>query len=166
MYGDERWDFISDSLPSGTGSVLDIGSYFGYFAHRFEELGYECYAVEPDPENLAVLKRYRDMKGKSFTVWEKSVFDIDRFRFDIVLALNIFHHLVKDEQDYERLTAFLQRLQCMAMYFEPHENTEPYAYKCFSDREFIDYVLGNSLLSQSRFLGRAREGRNLYQLTI
>ena len=34
MYAQDRWDFISQSLPVATGTVLDIGAYFGYFDHR------------------------------------------------------------------------------------------------------------------------------------
>ncbi len=163
-YGNERWEYIVDSLPVHEGTVLDIGSYFGYFAFRFEDLGFDCYAVEPDPENLAVLKRYRRMHGKRFTIWERSLFDIERSDFDIVLALNIFHHLVKARQDYERLVKFLGKLRCQAMYFEPQE-TSGDAYKHFTEEEFIAFVLEHTNLNQVRLLGRARERRNVYLLT-
>lgn len=165
MYGHDRWEFIASTLPISSGTVLDIGSYFGYFAHRFEDLGFECYAVEPDWGNLAVLKRFRDMKGKTFEIWEKSIFEINRFNFDIVLALNIFHHLVKERRDFERLIRFLRQLRCHAMYLEPAPNIEPGAYRSLDDEEFIRFVLENSLLSSARHVGRAREGRNVYLLT-
>jgi SAM-dependent methyltransferase len=152
-------------LPVREGTVLDIGSYFGYFAHRFEDLGFDCYAVEPDPENLAVLKRYRRMYGKRFTVWESSLFDIERFDFDVVLALNIFHHLVKGKQDYERLVEFLGKLRCQAMYFEPQE-TSGDAYRRFTDEEFLAFVLEHTNLNHLRLLGRARERRDVYLLTV
>jgi SAM-dependent methyltransferase len=164
-YGNERWEFIVDSLPVQEGSVLDIGSYFGYFAHRFEDLGFDCYAIEPDPENLAVLNRYRRMHDKRFTVWECSLFDIERFDFDIVLALNIFHHLVKTQQDYERLVEFLGKLRCQAMYFEP-QATSSDAYRQFNDEEFLAFVLEHTNLNQVRLLGRARERRDVYLLTV
>ena len=44
--GDVRWDLINDSLKINKGSVLDIGSNWGYFSHKFEDLGYQCTAVE------------------------------------------------------------------------------------------------------------------------
>jgi 2-polyprenyl-3-methyl-5-hydroxy-6-metoxy-1,4-benzoquinol methylase len=164
-YGNERWEYIVNSLPVREGTVLDIGSYFGYFAHRFEDLGFDCYAVEPDPENLAVLKRYRRMYGKRFTVWESSLFDIERFDFDIVLALNIFHHLVKIRQDCECLVEFLGKLRCQAMYFEPQE-TSGDAYRRFTDEEFLAFVLEHTTLNHVRLLGRARERRDVYLLTV
>ena len=163
MYGHERWDFIVQSLPLRQGTALDIGAYFGYFSHRLEDAGFECYAVEPDEENLEVLCQYRKIMGKTFTVWKQSIFEIYRTDFDIVMALNIFHHLTKRKRDYERLTAFLQQLRCRAMYFEPAY--VPDAYRSFDDDAFVEFVLQHvPTLNQARLLGHTREGRNLYLL--
>jgi 2-polyprenyl-3-methyl-5-hydroxy-6-metoxy-1,4-benzoquinol methylase len=165
FYGNERWEYILNSLPQKRGTVLDIGAYFGYFSHRFEDLGFECFAVENNKMNLQVLKHYRKMKGKRFVVWETSVFDIGSFEFDIVLALNIFHHLVKTKHHYDKLVQFLRRLRCKAMYFEPARKEGQEIYRRFSDQEFIDFVISHTTLKYSRMLGRAREGRNVYLLT-
>ena len=164
-YGHERWEFIRESLPVTQGTLLDIGAYFGYFAHRFEALGFECYAVEPDRENLAVLRRYRNMKNRTFTVLDMSVFDIKRYEFDIVLALNIFHHLVRTKEDYEKLIGFLGQLRCRALYFEPDSNENIDSYKHFDHQEFVNWVLEHSCLDQATFLGWATEGRPMYLLT-
>ncbi len=163
-YGNDRWTLIKESLPVSTGSVLDIGAYFGYFAHRFETLGFECYALEPDPQNLAVLRRWRDIRGMGFTVWPESLCSIRQFDFDVVLALNIFHHLVITKQQHDQLVDFLRQVRCQAMYFEPGESSSE-AYRPFTEREFVTFVLDNSRLTRARQLGRAREGRNVYVLT-
>ncbi len=165
MYGHERWQFIQRSLPIESGSVLDIGAYFGYFDHRFERLRFDCYAVEPDRENLAVLNLYRTMHGCDFTVWPRSIFEIKRQNFDVVLALNIFHHLVRTRADYDRLAAFLQNLDCQVLYFEPDDNAGIDAYRHFSEAEFVTFVQANTDLKQVRYLGQASEGRGVYLLT-
>lgn len=165
VYGHERWDFIRDSLPFSSGSVLDIGAYFGYFDHRLEALGYDCHAVEPDLENLEVLRRWRDMRGCRFEIVPQPIFVVKRTEFDIVLALNIFHHLVRTREDYEGLVAFLQRLRCRALYLEPDDNHGVDAYQHFDDAEFIQFVQQHTGLTEARLLGRAREGRNVYLLT-
>jgi SAM-dependent methyltransferase len=173
FYGDARWPLIRDSLPVAQGTVLDIGAYFGYFDHRLEALGFTCYAVEPDPDNLAVLRRHCDMRGRAFTIWPCSLFDIERragidlarHAFDVVLALNIFHHLVRTQADHDQLVAFLQRLRCRALYLEPDANAGVDAYRRFSDAEFVAFVQRHTGLSQARLLGRAQEGRNVYLLS-
>ena len=164
FYGNERWDYILNSLPVEEGAVLDIGAYFGYFSHRFEDLGFECAAVEIDSNNYAVLKRYRDMMGKKFTVWKKDIFEMDRFDYDIVLALNVFHHFIKRKRNYDKLVEFLGRLRCKVMYFEPGSNDRD-SYKNYSDEDFVNFVLRNSSLNHSRLLGPTKVGRNLYLLT-
>ena len=165
FYGHDRWHLIHQSLPLNNGTVLDIGAYFGYFDHRFEDLGFKCYAVEPDHENLAVLNQYRSMYDRQFTIWPQSIFEIDRFEFDIVLALNIFHHFVRTKHDYNRLIALLNQLRCQALYLEPDQNDGIESYKHFNDEEFVEFVLKNTRLKKSRYLGQAKEGRPLFLLT-
>ncbi len=165
MYGHKRWYYIEQNLPVDTGSVLDIGAYFGYFDHRLEQLGFDCYAVEPDRENLAVLKRYRTMEKRTFTVWPNSIFEIGRHDFDVVLALNIFHHLVRTEVEYEQLVEFLQKLSCRALFFEPDVNAGIEAYRNFTEPEFVDFVMTHVGLQKAQYLGLAKEGRGLYLLT-
>lgn len=165
MYGNERWEYIKQSLPVQTGTVLDIGAYFGYFDHRFEELGFTCFAVEPDRENLAVLNLYRSMQGRKFTVWPQSIFAVEKYEFDVVLALNIFHHLVRTQADYERLVIFLQELDCRALYFEPDDNVGINSFRHFSEHEFVNFIQTASGLNNVQYLGRAKEGRGLYLLS-
>jgi glycosyltransferase involved in cell wall biosynthesis/2-polyprenyl-3-methyl-5-hydroxy-6-metoxy-1,4-benzoquinol methylase len=164
LYGHERWDFILGSLPIKQGKVLDIGAYFGYFCHRFENIGFECYAIELDKDNYAVLKQYHNITEKKFKILNKNVFDLERVDFDIVLALNVFHHTIKKKQDYEKLIEFLGRLSCKAMYFEPGKSGDD-AYRNFNDKEFVDFILSNSSLNHALLLGPTKVGRNLYLLT-
>ena len=187
VYGDERWEFIrsaefvvqnrewgvqtaggsepASETPNRDSTMLDIGAYFGYFCQRFEELGFACTAVEPDGLNVAVLRRWRAMRGKQFAVREMSIFDLPETDFDVVLALNIFHHFMRTEAETAQLVAFLERLSCRAMFFEPDSNAGVEALHHFSDEEFVDFVLAHAGLSKARLLGRAREGRNVYLLT-
>lgn len=164
-YGHERWRLISHSLPIQNGTVLDIGAYFGYFDHRLENLGFRCIALEPDRENLEVLRLYKTMFRKKFEIWPESLFDIKSFEFDIVLALNIFHHLVRTKFDYESLVDFLSQLKCQALYLEPDANKSLDAYRHFSDLEFVHFVQKYTGLKNSQFLGTAEEGRPVYLLT-
>ena len=103
------------------------------------------------------------MTGKKFTVWAKSLFEIDRFEFDIVLALGVFRHLIQTRRDYERLGEFLRKMRCQAMYFAPGEPL-PGAYKSFSEQEFTDFVIDNSILTHARLLAPAPESGNIYLL--
>lgn len=166
--GEERFDIILNNLPCHSGEVLDIGANWGYFCHKLEDIGFTCYAVENSREQLHFLNKLKSIGKRKFKVISKSVFDIEKLNYDIVLALNIFHHFLKNEDDYRKLTEFLGRLDTKFLFFEPHRFNESQmraAYMNYNETEFIEYILRNSCLNTYTFLGSLKEdGRALYLL--
>ncbi len=165
--GEERWDMMAAHLPFESGSLLDIGSNLGFFCHCFEGVGFDCTAAETNFMYRHFMRRLRRAQGKSFQIVAGSVFELDAPRYDIVLALSIFHHFLREPALFELLKAFLRRLDVGAMFFEPHETGKGFAgaHVDFSEQEFVDFVLEHSGLTHSEFLGRCRRGRPLYLLS-
>ena len=170
LHGHKRFELIRQNLtlPS-RGTVLDIGSHWGYFSHKFEELGFDCLAVENDPENLYFLNKLRKAENRNFSVFENSIFLLDtrNIKYDIVLALAIFHHFTKEEKTYNQLTRFLRSLNMKEMYFEPPDPEEPQmqsAFRNYSCEEFVHFVVQNSCLENYKPIGSAEDGRKLYKL--
>ena len=112
----ETWKLIANSLPSNAKRVLDIEACFGFFTQKLEELGFEGCVVETNEENLTILKQYRQMKGKNFTVWENPLLELDDYNFDIILILNGLPQYVMEDQ--EQLIAFFKKMACQALYFQ------------------------------------------------
>ena len=163
----DRWELIENNLPLRSGTVLDIGSNWGYFCHKFEDLGFDCYAVELNYRWLYFLKKLKKAENRRFEIIPRSVFDIKRKKYDIVLALSIFHHFLRSEVLYNKLTRLLGELDMKVMFFEPHKTGYGYAgaYIDYSENEFVDYILQNSCLSKCKLLSRTERGRNLYLLS-
>jgi len=44
--GEERFKIIEENITAQKGTLLDIGANLGYFCHKFEEKGLDCYALE------------------------------------------------------------------------------------------------------------------------
>ena len=128
------------------------------------QVGFECYALESDAQNLSILKQYRQMRGSHFTVLAKPLSKLERLDFDIVLALDAFSRLVQTQPGYEQLIAFLAKLRCQALYFAPQPAPQG-AYKNFSAEEFVNFVLEVSTLSMARLLGSTETNRSLYLLS-
>ena len=170
LYGHQRFDLIRQHLtPPYRGTVLDIGAHWGYFSHRFEQLGFDCLAVENDPVNLFFLNKLRTAEERNFAVFDQSIFslDIERSRYDAVLALAVFHHFTKEGKRYDLLTRFLQKLDMQEMYFEPPDPSEPQmqtAYRNYDCKGFVDYILDNSCLTHYKLIGQAEDSRKLYKL--
>jgi len=167
-HGEERFEIIRGSLGRSQGTLLDIGAHWGYFCHRFEETGFTCCAVERDPGNVYFMRRLARAENRQFTIIEGSVFDYrEKSHFDVVLALNIFHHFLKTRELRGQLVRLLRRLDANEMFFEPHNPSEAQmkgAYANHEPDEFADFILEHSNLDQSTWIGTASDGRRLYRL--
>ncbi len=86
-----RYAAIRRELQGHSGfSVLDIGAYTGYFAHRLaDEFGARCLAVDrntrlDERENVAVSRRYMDAADLEA---------INHGTWDVTLLLSVLHHM-------------------------------------------------------------------------
>ena len=165
---EERFEFISPHIPSGSSRLLDLGANWGYFCHRFEDIGYECHAVENDPENFYFLKKLKEAEYRNFKIIDQSILAYkDNDTFDVVLALNIFHHFLKKKEDYDALIAFLQRIKIKMMIFEPHDPSEPQmetAYRNYEPELFVNFIKKHANFKYYNKIATARDGRSIYKL--
>jgi len=168
VHSEERVEIIRQNLPCRQGLLLDIGAHWGYWSHRFEEIGFDCHAVESSVKNIYFMKKLHRAESKHYTIHNCNIFDYNGpMKFDVVLGLNIFHHFLKDKGSYQKLVALLNRLDMDAMFFEPHiheEDTMVGSYCDFNNQEFVNFILDNSCLNSAKHIGQANDGRQLYLL--
>ena len=167
MYGHERFEIIKANLPFNGGDLLDIGAHWEYFCHRLEEEGFTCYAVESNAPSLYFMERLKVAENRRFTIIPKSIFDYtEKTDFDIVLALNIFHHFIKTERDFHHLIDLLRRIRTRAMFFQtekPDSIQMEGAYRNFDYDEFVQFILEHSNLREAVKIGKTDDGRPLYR---
>ena len=163
-YTEERFNVIKHHLHVKSGALLDIGSNFGFFCHKFEELGFNCYAVEIRPRNVYFMKKLRDIEGKNFKILNKSIFEIkEKVEYDIVLALNIFHHFLKEKELFQNLIIFLKSIKTKEMFFQPHNPKEKVmrnTYINFLPQQFVEFIIKNSCLNKYEMIVERVEGDN------
>ena len=108
----DRWEAIRQAIEIPSGKVLDIGANLGFFCHKFEKEGYDCIAAEHLPEIVEVADKIRIAEDRKFKIIEGDVLASDFFsrcgttRFDILIALNIFHHFLKKKILLKNLRGF------------------------------------------------------------
>ena len=167
-HGEHRFEMIKHYLPEGRGNLLDLGAHWGYFCHKCEDEGFNCFAMENDIRNLYFLKRLKRAENRQFQVIEESVLNYEsKTNFSVVLALNIFHHLLKQEATYYKLIEFLRNLNIDVMFFETHlpgERQMAAAYKNYGCEEFAEFILKHSKLNHSKLIGKAEDKRPIYML--
>ena len=167
-HDDKREKDIEDKIPNKPGSLLDLGSYFGYFCCYFTKIGWKCTAVEHHKMHSYFIKRLADAEDLNINVLTMSLFEIPDREFDVVLALNIFHHYLKTKDLFNQLTKFLNTLTVNEqMYLETHHPKDPImneSYKNFEPRDFANYVASNTDLPKITFLRKTTRNRQLYLL--
>lgn len=163
-YTDQRFLIIQENLAITNGALLDIGANLAYFCHKFEDLGFDCYAVEIRPSNVHYMKKLRAIEGKKFKIINKSIFDLKvKLDFDIVLALNIFHHFLREKELYQNLIEFLSRLKLKTMYFQPHDPSEKImrnAYVNYDNEQFVRFIIKYSCLNKFELINKQSDGRS------
>ena len=168
IYGHERFEIIKQNLSAKTGTLLDIGSLWGYFCHKFEDEGFDCYAVETDALNIYFLNRLRQAENRQFKVFYGSIFDYrEKTEFDVVLALNVFYHFLKQKSTYLELIELLKRLRMRELFFQtPKHGGQKMegAYKNYSADEFLTFILENSCLKEAKYIGQTQNERPIYKL--
>ena len=84
-----------------------------------------------------------------------------KLSFDIVLALNIFHHFIKNDR-LPQLASCLGRIDCREMYYQGHSD-EPQMQGHITSDEMVGWVIRNSCLQYSRVIGISGD-RKIYKL--
>lgn len=173
QHGHGRFEAIAPHIPPDARTALDIGTHWGYFAHRLERFGLDVTAAENMESYLPFLGKIRELHGDRFTIWPHSVFDLPgKVAFDVVLAFNIFHHFIKTEETCGLFVDFLGRMECKVMFFQAHfpgERQMQGAFRNFPPDEFVEFLIANSgLTSASRIEAASGAGeakRPLFKLT-
>lgn len=170
---EDRFLAINKNLGMTSGKVLDLGANLGYFCHKFEELGFMCYAVENDVEVAEIANRIKIGEGKEFKIINGNILDlhiqnqITRIDFDVLLALNIFHHFLKTKSDFNKFKRFLAKLKVKTIFFEPHVYDEEQmrdSYVNFTNNEFVRFLLARTSLNNFKVIHEASDGRHVYKL--
>lgn len=146
---------------------LDIGSHWGEMCYVLENAGIKMTAIESYINAYKVLVELRNDCNKNFDVIYGNVLELNNIKYDVIMALNIFHHFIKTEEKYNKWINMLSRLDCKVMFFQSHnikENQMINSYKNFKPQEFVEIILENSCLNNYKLIHDIN--RPIYMLTI
>lgn len=170
-FGKDRFNIVKENLSSSHGTLLDIGTNLGFFCHKFEDLGFDCYGVESNWYQFHFLKKLKKAENKKFKIINNSIFNYSKNQelvFDVVLALNIFHHFLKRKNTYFNLVKLLNRLKVKEFFFgayDPEEYRKANVYRRYTPEQFVNFLLENSCLNKAKLLAKFENGRTLFKLT-
>lgn len=161
-----RNEIIEPFLDPTHRTALDIGMHLGNECHFLEDHGYEVIGIEFDPFFARIAREVRDLCNKKFTIYEGNLFEFDRTQFDVIFALNIFHHFIKTPNLFQQLDTYLSNLNCKAIFFQssnPSESQMLGSHKNYSQDEFAQYIQHKLNLPNLNLIG-IENNRNIYHL--
>ncbi len=170
-YGNLNFNLIKENLSISQGTLLDIGSNLGYFCHKFEDEGFDCYAVEENRLDLYFLRKLKEVENKKFNIIHEAIFEYSKNQelvFDVVLALNGFHKYLENKETFLDLINFLKRLKVKELFFGVYKYSKfgkKGGYRNYSSDERINFIIENSCLNNAIVIGKTEDGRALYKLT-
>lgn len=169
--GEKRFQIIKNNLSVKGGKLLDIGANLGYFCSKFENEGFDCYAVEENRMLCYFADKLRKAQGQHFKVIPQSIFEYNKNKelvFDTILALSVFHNFLEREDTYFSLIELLKRLKAKELFFETYLPSEFKAgenYKNYTPEEFVNFIIENSSFKEAKLIGHSENGRPIYKLT-
>ena len=180
LWSDKRFKIIKQNLTTKKGTFLDIGAHWGYFCHKFKEIGFQCTAMEGSMRNVYFMKKLKRAERLNFNIIGKSIFDYkagedfeDDLNFDVVLALNLFNQFADiDKKDlYSKFAEIFGKIKAKEMYFQIPEHeviqrlqkTGEYKNRSFSSQELIDFVIKNTHFTHAEKIGEERD-HGIYKL--
>lgn len=152
----KRFDHIKKNLDIMDGKVLDIGAAWGYYCHKFVDEGFDCTAIENDPNAVYFMRNLSKACGRKFEILNKNILSLEEkdLKFDIILAFSIFHHFVRTENLYNEFIDFLGRIETKEMYFLSGyplvKNLSNFKY--LDPEEFAKLIVSNSCLTNYEML--------------
>jgi hypothetical protein len=174
-YGPKRFELITRAIRTERGRLLDLGSHWGYFCHRFEELGFECTAVEPDVRNYRFLTRLRRAQHRRFeTHNEDPLRYLERMQeagaaYDVVLAMGLFADPTWSKQGSEGLKHLFSLVNASELYVMPEppvarSRIETSRHWVFPEENFLDFARTYSRFVDVTCIGHVTNGAPVYRL--
>lgn len=166
-WNDDRFELIEPHLDHRGGTALDVGSHWGYFASRLEDIGYRVTANEYSRKHRYFLEAIRDASGRTFAIMPENILEAGPLDFDIIMALNIFHHFLKSRQAFDAFQGMLARTRCRTMIYQAHSLTERAKLDVaglFLEPEAMVALLSERLKLPEVTLIAVARGRRIYKL--
>ncbi len=169
--GEIPYKIIRENISISKGTFLDIGAKLGYFCFKFEDEGFLCYALEENQKLRHLLEKLKRVENKNFKIIPGSIFNFKKnqdITYDVILALNIFHKFLKNEETYFKFIEFLNRLKAKELIFgacNPRDFRKKNYYRNYKPDEFVKFIIQNSCMNKAKFICKTKTGRSLYKLT-
>jgi len=170
LYDDSCFQIINQNKSVTQGTFLDISPNLGIFCHRFEDNGFNCYAIEEDQSSDYFLKKIKKIENKNFTIISDEFLNNNTNKdlfFDIALNLN-FSQMI-DERD-ELLKKFMNTINKIKVkelfvgFSESRISIDKYNDQNFNQEKIVNLIKEHSYFNAATLIGKSNNKITIYKL--
>jgi hypothetical protein len=163
--------FLSQAglLKAPSRTYLDVGSCYGWFVKRFEELGYQSFGADRDSIGSAVGVHCYGVRPEQIRSGDIGHFmRSENKRYDVVSLLSVLHHcaLGLSEMSAEELIRLVDRITGRVLFFdtgEAHEEVFGGKLSKWTVPFIIDWLKNNTSFTRIIPLGKDEDRVPPYQ---
>ncbi len=162
--------FLTNDYPDYLGqSILDVGSYFGWFLAEYNKMGFEAFGVERDHLASEVAEKFFKINSGLLFKMPIELF-INKYshkKYDFISFLSVLHHFIL-EKSYVKPDVLFQKLSVMTkriMFFETGEEHEKMfrgSLDGWNEERIAEFVKQNSDFKKIVKLGRDSDNVGKY----
>ncbi len=169
----DRFILFSEHIPkpSKDWKSLDIWGNIWFFTRELEKKWFHAYIIEHESFYIEILKKFKTSLWYNYQIIWEDMFEwngISENKYDIVLALSIFHHFIKTEDFHKKLVKLLNNLDTKIIIFEAHDPSEKqmdWSFKNYSPEEFVQFIMKETGLQQYKKIATMSEdNREIYKI--
>lgn len=169
----DRFEMFSPHLPIVTtdSRSLDIWGNIWFFTRELEKRWFTADIIEHESFYLEILKNFKDSLWYSYNIIWEDMFTwswISENKYDVVLALSIFHHFIKTEEFHNKLVKLLNNLDTKVIIFEAHHTQEEqmeWTFRNYSAEEFVQFIMKETGLKNfQKIWVISTDNRELYKI--
>jgi acetyltransferase-like isoleucine patch superfamily enzyme/ubiquinone/menaquinone biosynthesis C-methylase UbiE len=171
---DIRWTLIKDEFDWKDKTILDVGSYTGYFSHKIAKLGGNVTGIEIDKDRLSQSKMINILLESNVEFLHADFLEYLRDKkFDCILLFSVLHWILKNKgTNGIREALNIVSSASPVMFLDMGQDNEPkmrlneWNHGLTINAETIpDLVISNSKYKHFKHLGTGDTGRDVFKFT-
>lgn len=169
-YDNSCFQIIIQNKVLSKGTVLDLSPNLGIFCHKFEDIGYRCYALEENHRTDYFLRKIKKVENKNFEIISNEDFintATNILNFDLALKLNVPRNAEVNGNGFQNFLAVINSIKVKELiigFSEPKFSEDSEKKQDYNQDKILDFLKEKSYFKKAEFIGRSDSNLMLFKL--
>jgi len=143
----------------------------GIFCHKFEDIGFKCYAIEEEQSSDYFLKKIKKIENKNFTIISNELLNNSTYKdlfFDIALNLNFSQLIDERDENFKKFMKNINNIKVKELFVgfsESRTSKDKYNDQNFNQEKIINFIKERSYFNAATLIGKSNNEIIIYKLS-